>query len=302
MNYDIIIVGGGPAGLSSAIYALRARKKVLVIEKENFGGAIVTASKVANYPGYEMISGMELGEKFYDQAKKLGMVSEYGEVTSITKKDNLFHVVMDGKEYTSKSVIYAAGASAGKLKVKDEERLVGSGVSYCATCDGSFFKDKDVAVIGGGGSALDDASYLANIAHQVYVIYRKEVLNADAMKIEGIQSKENVLLMPNTIVKDIIGENQVEGLVLESREQPKEIKVSGVFVAIGRVPNTDILEGFIDLDSKDYILTNESMETNVPGFYAVGDVREKNVRQVVTATNDGAIAGLGASQYVSRLK
>ena len=174
MTYDIIIVGGGPAGLSAAIYAARALKKTLVIEKSVFGGQITQASKVENYPGFEEISGMELGEKMADQAKKLGVESIYGEVTKIRKEQEIFTVTVGKKEYFSKVVIYATGASPRKLHVENEEKLVGSGISYCATCDGAFFKGKTVCVVGGGNTAVDDALYLANLCQKVYVVHRRD--------------------------------------------------------------------------------------------------------------------------------
>lgn len=299
--YDIIIIGGGPAGLSSAIYGQRAMKKVLVIEKEVFGGQITQSPKVENYPGFAEVSGLELGEKMYEQAKNLGMESIYGEVTSIKKEKDLFSVFINEKEYKSKTVIYAAGASPRKLGINSEEKYIGSGISYCATCDGAFFKGKTVAVVGGGNTAIDDAIYLSNICKKVYLIHRRDEFRAEPIKVETLKERENVEFILNANVKALQGENLIENIIVSTSNEDKTYFVDGVFVAIGHAPNTEVLEGFIPLNTGNYITTNRQLETQIPGFYAAGDVREKQIRQLTTATSDGTIAAINACEYLDSL-
>lgn len=301
MIYDIIIIGGGPAGLSAAIYVSRALKKTLIIEKSVFGGQITQASKVENYPGFEEISGIDLGEKMADQAKKLGVENVYGEVTQIKKNKENFTVTVGQKEYLGKVVIYATGASPRKLHVDNEAKLLGSGISYCATCDGAFFKGKTVCVIGGGNTAIDDALYLANLCKKVYVIHRRDSFRGEPVKVTLLKEKENVEFILNATVKSVDGENFVESITLLENMQERKIKVDGVFVAIGNVPNTKLLEDFVPLTPNGYIITNYDLETSVTGFYAAGDVREKKVRQLTTATNDGTIAAIMACEYLNTL-
>ena len=280
MIYDIIIIGGGPAGLSAAIYASRALKKTLIIEKSVFGGQITQASKVENYPGFEEVSGMDLGEKMADQAKKLGVENIYGEVTQIKKNEETFTVTVGQKEYLSKVVIYATGASPRKLHVDNETKLLGAGISYCATCDGAFFKEKTVCVIGGGNTAIDDALYLANLCKKVYVIHRRDSFRGEPVKVSLLKEKENVEFILNATVKSVDGENFVESITLLENMQERKIKVDGVFVAIGHVPNTQLLEDFVPLTPNGYIITNYDLETSVAGFYAAGDVREKKSKTI----------------------
>ena len=290
MIYDIIIIGGG-----------RALKKTLIIEKSVFGGQITQASKVENYPGFEEVSGMDLGEKMADQAKKLGVENIYGEVTQIKKNEETFTVTVGQKEYLSKVVIYATGASPRKLHVDNETKLLGAGISYCATCDGAFFKEKTVCVIGGGNTAIDDALYLANLCKKVYVIHRRDSFRGEPVKVSLLKEKENVEFILNATVKSVDGENFVESITLLENMQERKIKVDGVFVAIGHVPNTQLLEDFVPLTPNGYIITNYDLETSVAGFYAAGDVREKKVRQLTTATNDGTIAAIMACEYLNTL-
>ncbi len=299
--YDIIIVGGGPAGLAAAIYAARALKKVLLIEKATFGGQITQAVNVENYPGFETIGGMELGERMYDQAKKLGMESIYGEVSNIQKDATTFTIFVSSKEYQSKALIYATGASPRKLGVVNEEKLLGSGISYCATCDGAFFKDKTVCVVGGGNTAIDDALYLSNLCKKVYLIHRRDGFRGEPVKVTFLKEKENVEFILNATVKEVLGTDRVEAVLLNENNQERKLDVDGVFVAIGHEPNTKILEDFIPLTPNGYIITNLQLETAVAGFYAAGDVREKQVRQLTTAANDGTIAAIMACEYLDTL-
>ena len=302
MIYDCIVIGGGPAGLSSAIYLRRALKSVLLIEKGVFGGQITTSPKVENYPGFKEISGLELGTKMYEQAKELGVETMYGEVSKITKNEDLFQVFVGDKQYQSKVVIYATGASPRKLGVLNEEKLVGSGISYCATCDGAFFKGKTVCVVGGGNTAVDDALYLANVAQKAYVIHRRDTFRGEPVKVAILKEKENVSCIMNATVKEVIGDSQVKQIVLNVKGKEQTLDVDGIFVAIGQVPNTTILEDFVPLNDNGYIKTNLQLETSVAGFYAAGDVREKQVRQLTTATNDGTIASVMAIEYLNTLK
>ena len=299
--YDIIIVGGGPAGLAAAIYSARALKKILLIEKATFGGQITQAVHVENYPGFEKISGMELGERMYDQAKKLGMESIYGEVKKIEKSSSTFTVFVGSKEYQSKAVIYATGASPRRLGVLNEEKLIGSGISYCATCDGAFFKGKTVCVVGGGNTAIDDALYLSNLCQKVYLIHRREGFRGEPVKVSLLKEKDNVEFVVNATVKEVLGSDHVEAVLLHENGQERKLAVDGVFVAIGHEPNTKILEDFVPLTPNGYVITNLQLETSVAGFYAAGDVREKQVRQLTTATNDGTIAAIMACEYLDTL-
>ena len=302
MIYDCIVIGGGPAGLSSAIYLRRALKSVLLIEKGVFGGQITTSPKVENYPGFKEISGLELGTKMYEQSKELGVETMYGEVSKITKNEDLFQVFVGDKQYQSKVVIYATGASPRKLGVLNEEKLVGSGISYCATCDGAFFKGKTVCVVGGGNTAVDDALYLSNVAQKVYVIHRRDTFRGEPVKVAILKEKENVSCIMNATEKEVIGDSQVKQIVLNVKGKEQTLDVDGIFVAIGQVPNTTILEDFVPLNDNGYIKTNLQLETSVAGFYAAGDVREKQVRQLTTATNDGTIASVMAIEYLNTLK
>ena len=299
--YDVIIIGGGPAGLSAAIYTARALKKTLIIEEANFGGQITQAVEVENYPGYESISGMELGEKMYNQATHLGAESIYGSVTKITKEKDLFQVTAGGKVYQSKVVIYGAGASPRKLGIEEESKYLGSGLSYCATCDGAFFKGKTVCVIGGGNTAIDDAIYLANICEKVYLIHRRDTFRAEPIKVKLLKEHENVEIITPANVKEIKGEGKVEEVIIQHDNKEESLAVDGIFVAIGHVPNTERIKDLVPLNDNGYVITNHELETSLSGFYAVGDVREKLIRQVTTATSDGTIAAMSACEYLETL-
>ena len=299
--YDCIVVGGGPAGLTAAIYLKRACKKVAIFEREVFGGQITKATEVENYPGFDRISGMELGNKMKAQAEDLGVECFYDEVIQIEKNDDVFQVITVDKTYESKTVIYAAGTSPRKLGVKEEEKFIGNGVSYCATCDGAFYKDKTVCVVGGGNTAIDDALYLSNICKKVYVIHRRDSFRAEPIKVSSLKEKDNIEFIYNATVEGIMGNDKVEALEIVVNDKKMEVKTDGVFVAIGSTPNTEILDNFVSLDANGYALSNHELETSVAGLFVAGDVRDKQVKQLTTATSDGTVAATFAIDYLNTL-
>ncbi len=299
--YDCIVVGGGPAGLTAAIYLKRACKKVAIFEREVFGGQITKATEVENYPGFDRISGMELGNKMKRQAEDLGVECFYDEVIQIEKNDDVFQVITVDKTYESKTVIYAAGTSPRKLGVKEEEKFIGNGVSYCATCDGAFYKDKTVCVVGGGNTAIDDTLYLSNICKKVYVIHRRDSFRAEPIKVSSLKEKDNIEFIYNATVEGIMGNDKVEALKIVVNDKKMEVKTDGVFVAIGSTPNTEILDNFVSLDANGYALSNHELETSVAGLFVAGDVRDKQVKQLTTATSDGTVAATFAIDYLNTL-
>lgn len=296
--YDTIIIGGGPAGLCAAIYLLRANKKVLLFESETLGGAITKSDIVENYPGISEISGLELGSNMASQAKNLGLEIIMQKVLALTKEKDIFSVSVKNNKYYAKTIVYATGTRPRMLDCKGAESFIGKGVSTCATCDGFFFKNKSVLVVGGGNTALTDALYLSNICSHVYVSYRRDNLRGEPLKIKRLKSKENVTILYNSIVKEIIGRDVIEKVSLTVDDTPKEINVSGVFVAIGSIPNTELIKDLVTLDQNGYALSNYQLETTVPGLYVAGDVREKNVRQLTTAVSDGTIVSKEILDYL----
>lgn len=282
--YDAIIIGGGPAGLTSAIYLRRANKKVLVLEANVCGGQIVTAQDVENYPGYTHISGFDLSENMRKQVLDLGAEIKY---ETVLKVDENKKVYTANNIYEAKSIILAIGAKNRKLKIENEEKFTGRGISYCATCDGNFYRNKDVAVIGSGNTALDDILYLSDIANHVYGIARGDSYKGELQELEEIKKKDNVTLMFNSVVTELIGNDALEKIVINGE---KEINVSGVFVAIGQEPNNMMFKNIVDLDEKGYIITTEEVKTKTKGIYVAGDARVKVLRQLTTATSDGALA------------
>lgn len=296
--YDTIIIGGGPAGLCAAIYLLRANKNVLLFESETLGGAITKSDIVENYPGISEISGLELGSNMASQAKNLGLEIIMQKVLAINKEKDIFSVSVKNNKYYAKTILYATGTRPRMLDCKGAVSFIGKGVSTCATCDGFFFKNKSVLVVGGGNTALTDALYLSNICSHVYVSYRRDNLRGEPLKIKRLKSKENVTILYNSIVKEIIGRDVIEKVSLTVDDTPKEINVSGVFVAIGSIPNTELIKDLVTLDQNGYALSNYQLETTVPGLYVAGDVREKNVRQLTTAVSDGTIVSKEILDYL----
>jgi thioredoxin reductase (NADPH) len=285
---DLIIIGAGAAGLSAAIYAARAGMDFLVLEQDGYGGGQITASHlVENYPGVPHISGEDLGEQMRQQAVDLGADITFAVVQQVTKEPDGFTITTEEETYRAKQVIAATGAVPRKLEVPGEQQ---QGVSYCAVCDGAFYKDKDVAVIGGGDTAVEDAIYLAGICRQVTLIHRREVFRAPATRVEQMKSLENVTLCCNRTVETISGEGKVESLVLNHQGKQEVLEVSGVFIAIGTLPETGYLQG-LDLQWQEgYVVADEYGACGIPGLYVAGDIRAKRLRQVVTAVADGANA------------
>lgn len=298
MTYDVGIIGSGPAGLSAAIYAKRANLSAVVIEKEYEGtGQIAESGQVDNYLGLPGISGYDLGEQFREHAVKLGVAFLEQEVTEIKKEDSAVFTIIfeDGSSVETKTVIYAAGAAPRRANIPGEQEYSGKGVSYCAICDGSFYRGKKVAVLGGGDTALDDAVYLADLAEQVYVIHRRKEFRGAATTVEKLRKKENVTFVLEHQVKEITGAEKVNGVILEDGTA---IAVDGVFVAYGSVAQTDLVKELVTLDAAGYVKAEETGETSLAGLYVAGDARTKKLRQVVTAVSDGANAATAVVEYL----
>lgn len=302
MIYDTIIIGGGPAGLTSAIYSSRARLATLIIEKAGCGGQIAITDFLENYPGFETgINGFELTSKMEQQARHFGTEIVYGEVLSIETKETLKKVILADKTYITKTIIIASGSNFKKLGIKGEAEFIGKGVSYCATCDGPFFKNKEVAVIGGGDSALQEALFLTKFVNKVFLIHRRDKFRATQILQERVSSEPKIEVVLDCIVEEIAGNNIIEKVKIKNVKSGmlKEIAVNGVFVFIGWIPNTKFLtQNKITLDENGYIITDDQMKTSLDGIFACGDVRKKILRQVVTATGDGATASISAQNYI----
>ena len=296
--YDIIIVGAGPAGLTSAIYARRANKSVLVLEGKSYGGQIINTLNIENYPALMHVDGFSLADKMYNQAKELGAEIVFEKVVEI-KNGKTKKVITNKKEYKCKAIILATGCDNRKLGLDNESNLIGKGVSYCATCDGAFYKDKKVAVVGGGNTALEDALYLSDIASTVYLIHRRDTFRGDEKTVNLLKKKDNVKIIYNSNVTKIIGDDKLEKIEVTNTNGEKNIFiVDGLFVAIGRIPQTELFKNIIKLDENGYIIAKENCYTNLKGIFVAGDVRKKNVRQLVTAVSDGAIAATEAINYL----
>lgn len=301
--YDIGIIGGGTAGLTAAIYGQRAGKKTIILENRNFGGQITASHKVENYPGIASISGTEYSMGLLDQATKLGAETAMEQVTGIRDEDGYKVITTSEKEYECKTVIIATGVTHRHMGIEKEIQLTGAGVSYCATCDGAFFKGRDVAVIGGGNTALQDAEFLSNYCNKVYVVHRRDEFRGDNSLVEVLKTKENIEFVLSATVKDILGEFMVEGLLLNDKKTGEDFKinVSGVFVAIGQIPQNEIFADYVKLDESGFILASEDCMTSHPGVYTAGDCRTKEVRQLTTAAADGSVAALAACKYLATL-
>lgn len=299
-EYDVTIIGGGPAGLTAGLYAARAGLKSLLVEQGIFGGQIVNARLVENYPGFpEGISGAELGEYMRQQATKYGLETLTTEVTGV-KRGSTYEISTPEGEIQAKSVIIAVGAEYRKLGVAGEERLSGRGVSYCATCDGFFFRNRDVAVVGGGDTAITDALELAQHCSKVYIIHRRDQLRATKAMQEKAFSQPKIELIWNTVVHEIVGDKMLSNLRLRNVEtgQLSDLEVEGMFVAVGTKPNNQVFSQMVTLDEAGLIVTDELMRISAPGIFAAGDIRHNSFRQVITAAGDGAAAAMSAFKYV----
>ncbi len=286
--YDVIIVGAGPGGMSAALYALRANKSVLILEKECYGGQIINASNIENYPAILNISGFDFATNLYNQIKKLGVEFKYEEVLEITCEKE---VKTTNNIYKAKSVIIATGLNKRKLNITGEDKLLGKGISYCATCDGNFFKGKNVAVVGGGNTALEDALYLSNICRKVYLIHRRDKFRGEEKLISEVLKKDNIELILNSNITCINGEEYLESIEVTDKDNNiNKLDVDGLFIAIGNIPDNKRFENVVLLDSDGYIMADSCLCTKTDGIYVAGDTRVKTLRQLATATADGVIA------------
>ncbi len=302
MIYDVIVIGSGPAGVSAAIYAKRAELNVIVIEKTGFtGGQVINTDEVDNYPGTPGISGFDLSSKFRDHCEKLGTEFISGEVKELKLEGDIKLLILeDGSEYRSKAVVIAGGGRPRKLDVEGESSLAGAGVSYCATCDGAFFKEKVNAVVGGGDTSVEEAIFLSRISKKVYVIHRRDELRANKVSSNKLLNLDNVTVLWDTVVEQINGQGSVDSVDIKNVKtgQVTNLDVDSVFVSVGYIPESEPYKSIIDVDNNGYIIADESCHTNVAGVFAAGDIRTKELRQIVTATADGANAITGVEKYL----
>ena len=301
MTYDIAIIGGGPAGLSAGIYGARAKLSTVIIEKMYPGGQAAITHLIENYPGFvDGIGGSELTESMKNQAERFGAKILNGEVEDIKKQASLFYVKLKSETVEAKSIILAMGAEPRKLDVKGEKEFTGQGVSYCATCDGAFYTDMPIVVIGGGDTAIEEAIYLTRFASSVTVVHRRDQLRATKILQDRAFKNEKIKFIWDSVVKEIKGKDMVEEVVLKNVKTGEEssVFVNGVFSAVGYVPNTASIKGLVKLNDRGYVITDDKMATDIPGIFATGDIREKSLRQVVTAVSDGAIAAVEAEKYI----
>ncbi len=300
--YDIIVIGGGPAGLTAALYACRANKTVLVIEKASFGGQITYSPRVENIPGFLDVTGNEFAEKLVEQVLAQNAEVECAEVLKITDNSEFKTVLTDSGEFTCKSVIIATGAKHRLLGLDREEEFIGEGISFCAVCDGAFYENKTVAVIGGGNSALQEAILLSELAQKVIVIQNLDFFTGEEKLVNQLKMKDNVEILLGTVVESIIGDAEFNGITVKTVADNtiNEIRLDGMFVAIGLVPQNDAFSDLITLDTRGYADSGENCTTNTGGIFVAGDCRTKKIRQVTTAVADGAVAALAACEYIDR--
>ena len=302
--YDIGIIGGGTAGMTAAIYGQRAGKRTIIIEGGTFGGQITSSPNVENYPGIASVSGSEFSMNLLDQAMKLGAETQMAQVTGIRDEGEVKVIVTPEKEYPCRSIVLATGVTHRHLGVPNEERLTGAGVSYCATCDGMFFRGKEVAVVGGGNTAIQDAEFLSDYCSKVYLIHRRDEFRGENSGVKRLKEKENVEFILSATVKELVGESMVEKLILNDKKTGKdfELHVSGVFVAVGQIPKNETFADTVKLDEGGFVLASEDCLTSHPGIFAAGDCRTKEVRQLTTAAADGAVAAVASERYVKELE
>lgn len=303
MVYDIIIIGSGFAGMTAALYAARNGMKTVVFEKYFAGGQIINTVNVENYPGFKSISGFDLAEKLKSQVMSFGIDIKNEEIVDVNFNDVNKVIQTKKGEYISKTVIVSVGCISRKMGCQNEDAFEGKGISYCATCDGHFFKDKDVCVVGGGNTALEDAIYLSGICKTVYVVHRRDEFRGDTKTVEVLENKKNVKFILDSEIISVSGTNFLEYVTVKNKKTTEETKipVNGVFVAIGQIPSTEIFADVLELDGNGYIVSNENCTTNIPGIFVAGDVRTKKLRQLITAAADGAVSASEAAEYISRL-
>lgn len=298
--FDVIIIGGGPGGITAGIYAKRAGLNVAIIERNVPGGAISTTADVSNYTGFKSIDGVELAGKMFDHASSLNIPFIWDEVkkTKLIGDEKIVECYQE--TYKAKAIIIAIGASVRKLNLKKERELLGKGVSYCATCDGSLYKGKDVALVGGGNTALEDCLYLSNIARKVYLIHRRDEFRGQDILVKELETKNNVEFVLNSTVEEIIGDNKINSIKVLNKinNQTSNINIDALFICIGRGPDTGMIDEDVKLNEKDYIITDENMKTNIDGVYAIGDIRCSPLKQILCACSDGAIAATKAFEYI----
>lgn len=296
---DVIILGAGTAGLSAAIYGVRAGLSVLVLENSVYGGQIINSLDVDNYPGFLSISGFDFAQKLYEQATTLGAQVQNGEITALNLTDNPKRVETTAGIFEAKTVILATGASHRKLGCPGEERLSGRGVSYCATCDGAFFRGKDVCVVGGGNTALEDALFLSNVCRSVGIIHRRDTFRADQAAVDAVKQRGNIEFLYSQTVSEICGEDRVEHLLLQQQDGSTILRrTDGIFIAVGMIPNSTLFAEQVAIDREGYVIAGENCRTNLPGVFAAGDLRQKELRQLVTAAADGAVAAVQAAKFL----
>jgi len=304
--YDLIIVGGGPGGLTAAIYGLRAALKTILVEKGYGGGQMAISYEIENYPGMEKISGMELSQKFLDHAKSYGLEMVQQEVTAVDPGMDYHEVRLgDGQVLRGHAVILAMGGSPRKLNVPGEDEYYGKGVSYCATCDGFFYRDKTVVVVGGGDSAAEESLYLAKLTKQVYIVHRRDALRASRILQQRLTAECKIEILWNSVVKEVLaGPDGVRAVTLRDTVtgESREVVCEGVFVFVGFTPNSSAVPAGVKMTPEGYVVTDERCATSIPGIYAIGDLREKYARQIVLATGDGCTAALAAAHYVEAKK
>lgn len=295
--YDVIIVGAGIAGLTSALYAARGGMKTLVLESNTYGGQIINSNDVENYPGFMSISGYQLSKNIFEQVKYIDVEIRYENVTSIKDKNT---IITNKGSYKAKTIIIATGLKKRQLGLYGENDLIGKGVSYCATCDGNFYKDKTVAIVGGGNTAIEDAIYLSNIVKKLYVIHRKNNFRADSFLIDQLSKKENVEYILNSEIISLNGEDKLEGITVRSNDKDTKVEVDGLFIAIGQIPDNLKFSNLIQIDEYGFICSNDCT-TNVDNIFVAGDCRTKELRQLITAAADGAIAATKCVNYVNEM-
>ena len=303
-DYDLVIAGGGPAGLTAGLYAGRAMLKTLLLERMILGGQAASTFLIENYPGFpDGIPGPELSQAMEKQAKNFGLIIESGEIGALRPAGKLWEIETGGRIIRSKAVIIATGVDPNKLGVPGEEELKGRGVSYCATCDGPFFRSQEIAVVGGGDSAVDEALYLTRFASKVYLIHRRNALRAEKILQDRAFKNPKIEILWDTVVTKVVGQNGVDSLAIRNVKTQgiKDLKVGGVFFYVGLLPLTGFLKGIVPLDSYGYVMTDANMATSTPGIFAAGDVRQKTLRQVATAVGDGATAAFSAEKYIESL-